>query len=243
MSVHQAPHVICRAYGGSLSANTEADQDLGFQVTYPDGVHQGDTFNIKIRPDVSLYPCTDSSTGIEATIQYIYNQVSSYLVPAGLSINSVSQGPINGNVEANPDVGYYVDAANVPHSVVSGVGDVPTEGFDPMTLPASQRLADSGYGSERVLEHVDEPRVHHAARRDFRYDPVQGWFGVAGADGHVERDRDHGAGACGPAAEVGWSASGCRAPELRRFAAQQLRGAVEWRGDHRGRGGSAVVLD
>ena len=38
-------------------------------MTYPDGVHQGDTFNIKIRPDVSLYPRTDTSTGIAATDQ------------------------------------------------------------------------------------------------------------------------------------------------------------------------------
>src|SRR5689334_1676705 len=144
ISAHQTPHVICRAYGGSLSANTEADQDLGFTVTYPDGVHQGDTFDIKIRPDVSLYPRTDTSTGTTATIQYIYNQMSGYQLPTGLTINSVTQGPSNGNVEANPEAGYYVNAANVPHSVVSGQGDVPNEGFDPMTLPAAQRLPIPG---------------------------------------------------------------------------------------------------
>ena len=59
-------------------------------------------------------------------------------------IDNVTEGPINGNVEANPEAGYYVDAADVPHGVVDGVGDVPTEGFDPMTLPASQRLAIPG---------------------------------------------------------------------------------------------------
>jgi hypothetical protein len=111
---HQTPHVICRAYGGSISANNEADQDLGFTVTYPDGVHQGDSFTIKIRPDVSLYPRDDRSSGVTATIQNIYNQMSSYLIPAGLTINSVTLGPVDGNVEANPDAGYYVLPANVP---------------------------------------------------------------------------------------------------------------------------------
>ncbi len=107
-------------------------------------VHAGDTFNIKIRPDVSLYPIDDRSTGITATITNIFNQVSAYQLPAGLTINSVSQGPVNGNVEANPDAGYYVNKANVPHAVISGVGDQPIPGFDPMTLPASQRLAIPG---------------------------------------------------------------------------------------------------
>jgi hypothetical protein len=144
VTVHQTPHVICRAYGGSISANTEADQDLGFTVKYPDGVHQGDTFDIKIRPDVSLYPRTDASSGVTATINNIYDQVSGYQLPAGLTINSVTLGPINGNMEANADAGYYVDRANVPHSNVSGVGDIPDPNFDPMTLPPAQRLAIPG---------------------------------------------------------------------------------------------------
>ena len=144
VTVHQSPHVICRAYGGSISANTEADQDLGFTVSYPDGVHQGDTFTLKIRPDVSLYPRTDTSSGIAATIVNIYNQMSSYRLPSGLTINSVSLGPIDGSVENNPDAGYYVVPANVPHGTVSGVGDVPNEGFDPLTLSAAQRLAVPG---------------------------------------------------------------------------------------------------
>src|SRR4051794_2095176 len=58
---HVTAHVICRAYGGAISANNEADQDLGFKVTAPDGVLPGETFNIKIRPDVSLYPRDDRS--------------------------------------------------------------------------------------------------------------------------------------------------------------------------------------
>ncbi len=159
VTTHQAPHVICRAYGGSISANQEADQDLGFTVTYPDGVHQGDTFDIKIRPDVSLYPRDDRSTGITATINYIYNQLSTYQLPAGLTINSVTQGPVNGNVEANPEAGYYVDRANVPHSVISGVGDLPNEGFDPMTLPASQRLPIPG-AAPNAFWNTSTNRVH-----------------------------------------------------------------------------------
>jgi hypothetical protein len=143
-TVQQEPHVICRAYGGSISANTEADQDLGFAMTYPDGVGQGDTFNIKIRPSVSLYPRDDRSTGITATINNIYNQVSGYQLPPSVQINSVTLGPINGNVEANAEAGYYVNRDNVPHSVVSGVGDIPDPNFDPMTLSPSLRLPIPG---------------------------------------------------------------------------------------------------
>ena len=58
VTVHQTPDVICRANGGTLSPNAEADQMLGFSTTYPQDVHQGDTFNIKIKPDPLLVPRT-----------------------------------------------------------------------------------------------------------------------------------------------------------------------------------------
>src|SRR5262245_40807175 len=55
------PHVICRADGGSLGGNQEADQDLGYTLTYPRDVEQGDTFDIKIRQDVGKFPRTESA--------------------------------------------------------------------------------------------------------------------------------------------------------------------------------------
>src|SRR4051794_31099594 len=61
VTVHQTPNVICRANGGSLSANAEADQHLGFSTTYPRDIHAGDTFNIKIRQDVGLNPKTQAT--------------------------------------------------------------------------------------------------------------------------------------------------------------------------------------
>ncbi len=131
---------ICRAYGGSISANTEADQQLKYTVTAPDAVTEGQSFTIKVRQPPGLYPRTDTSSGIAATIQKVYNQITKFQVPQGLTINSASLGPIDGNMEANPDAGYYVAPANVPHGTVTGVGDIPNEDFDPMTLPASQRL-------------------------------------------------------------------------------------------------------
>ena len=133
-------NVICRANGGSLAANQEADQVLEHTVTAPDAVTQGQSFTIKVRTPPAFFPRDDRSTSFTATIVHVYNQLTKFQVPSGLTINSVSLGPINGNVEANPDAGYYVDKANVPHSVISGVGDLPNENFDPMTLPASQRL-------------------------------------------------------------------------------------------------------
>src|SRR4051812_35005622 len=42
VTTNNVVHVICRAYGGSISANNEADQDLEFATTAPDGVHQGE---------------------------------------------------------------------------------------------------------------------------------------------------------------------------------------------------------
>ena len=75
VTVHQTPSVICRAYGGVLSANSEADQYLGFSVTYPTDVHAGDTFNIKIRPDVSGFPekqATGNSLAPQATVYNVW---------------------------------------------------------------------------------------------------------------------------------------------------------------------------
>ena len=145
VTTHQQPQMICRAYGGSISANQESDQQLDFKVTAPDGVHEGETFNIKIQPALSKYPRTDSSSGTTATVRNVYNNVSSYLMPPGVVINSVSLAPIDGNTDANADAGYYVAKENVPHGNVSGVGDVPNEDFDPLTdVPASQRISVPG---------------------------------------------------------------------------------------------------
>ncbi len=59
---------ICRAYGGSISENTEADQKLEYTVTAPNAVTEGQSFTIKVRQPPGLYPRTDTSSGIAATI-------------------------------------------------------------------------------------------------------------------------------------------------------------------------------
>src|SRR5262245_54657961 len=76
-------HVICRAYGGSLSPNKEADQDLKYSVTAPDAVQPGETFAIKIRPMVSGFPATDTSV-TTADILAVYNQITRWKVPDDL---------------------------------------------------------------------------------------------------------------------------------------------------------------
>ncbi|HWS46374.1 MAG TPA: PKD domain-containing protein [Acidimicrobiia bacterium] len=131
--------MICRAYGGTLSANSEADQQLSFTITSPNAVRPGDTFSIKIKQPFSAFPAADNSTGIAATIVAVYNEITRWKLPAGLQINSVSLAPIDGNLGANADAGYYVAPADVPK--VSGN---PDPSFDPLTLPAAKRIAIPG---------------------------------------------------------------------------------------------------
>ena len=146
ITVHQTPSVICRAYGGALSANSEADQYLGFSVTYPTDVHTGDTFNIKIRPDVSGFPekqATGNGLAPQATVYNIWGSASGYQLPAGLAINNVTLGPVDGSVGTNPDAGYYVSNTNVPQ-VTNGYNVGPDPTFDPLTLAPSKLVAIPG---------------------------------------------------------------------------------------------------
>jgi hypothetical protein len=149
VTVQQTPHVICRAYGGSLSANSEADQDLGFAVTYPRDIHARDTFNIKIRQHVAAFPqkqATGNGIFPQATIYNVWGSAFGYQLPAGLTINSVTQAPINGNTNANADAGYYVAAANVPQvqDPNNSLNVGPDPNFDPLTLDPSKRVAIPG---------------------------------------------------------------------------------------------------
>src|SRR4051812_20810078 len=50
VTTSQDVDMICRAYGGSLSANSEADQVLNYAITAPDVVQPGETYVMKIRP-------------------------------------------------------------------------------------------------------------------------------------------------------------------------------------------------
>ncbi|HEX4492632.1 MAG TPA: hypothetical protein VH914_15600, partial [Acidimicrobiia bacterium] len=143
--------VICRANGGSLSANTEADQSLGSTVSAPDAVMAGQSFDIKVKQPYSSFPSSDSSTGISATIVAIYNQISRWKLPTGLTISSVSLAPINGDVGANADAGYYIAPANIPAVDKQSNGEV-IEGFDPLTLPASSRVAIPGTAPAALID-------------------------------------------------------------------------------------------
>jgi len=144
VSTTSSTSMICRANGGSLSANTEADQNLDFTVIAPNAVQPGDSFDIKIKQPFSGFPSQDTSSGTTATIVAIYNQISKWKLPAGLTINSASLAPIDGNTGANADAGYYVLPADVPKVVISGKGTYPDPNFDPLTLPANKRVAIPG---------------------------------------------------------------------------------------------------
>ncbi len=78
-------------------------------MTYPTDVHKGDTFSIKIRPDVSGFPekqATGNGLAPQATVYNVWGQASGYQLPAGLSINSVTLGAADGSIGTNPDAGY-----------------------------------------------------------------------------------------------------------------------------------------
>ncbi len=136
VTTSRAVDMICRANGGSLSANSEADQTLTYDITAPDVVQPGETYTIKIRPGVAIYPGSDTSTGITATIVAVYNQVTRFQLPPNVTINSATLGPINGNIDANADAGYYVAPANVPSSAWAN----PPTPFDPVTQLTHDKL-------------------------------------------------------------------------------------------------------
>ena len=193
VTIHQAPHVICRANGGSLSANHEADQDLGFTMTYPDGVHQGDTFNIKIRPDVSLYPRTDSSTGIAATINYIYNQMSSYQLPSGLAINSVTLRSDRRQRRGEPRRRLLRRPGERPaQRSRTAQGDTADRRLRPArrACPRPQLLPIPGV-APNAFWNTSTNRVYTTLLGQLdRHHAVQGRFGAARPDRHGQRHRD-----------------------------------------------------
>ncbi len=109
-------------------------------------MHTGDTFNIKIRPDVSGFPekqATGNGLAPQATVYNIWGSASGYQLPAGLAINNVTLGPVDGSVGTNPDAGYYVSNTNVPQ-VTNGYNVGPDPTFDPLTLAPSKLVAIPG---------------------------------------------------------------------------------------------------
>ena len=105
VTVHQTPTVICRANGGTLSAERRSRPEPRVQPDVPADIHAGDTFNIKIKHDVGLNPKTQATgNGIapKATIYNVWGQVSGYQLPAGLTINSVSLAPSTATSRRTP---------------------------------------------------------------------------------------------------------------------------------------------
>src|SRR4051812_25678682 len=91
---------------------------------------------MKIRPGLSVFPASDSSTGISATIVAVFNQITKFAIPSGVTINSATLGPINGGIDANPDAGYFVAKADVPSSAWAD----PPVPFDPVTALSHTKL-------------------------------------------------------------------------------------------------------
>ncbi|HEY3831251.1 MAG TPA: hypothetical protein VGO03_03080 [Acidimicrobiia bacterium] len=149
VTTDQNVDMICRANGGALGGNEEEDQTLNDFVTAPDVVQPGETYTIKIHPRLSIFPASSAAPIGTATVNYVYDNVSSYTLPASLHVNSVSMAPSDGNIAANPDAGYFVAKANVP---ASAWADPPTP-FDPTTqLPAADLVAIPGTTPSVLLD-------------------------------------------------------------------------------------------
>ncbi|HEY1739846.1 MAG TPA: hypothetical protein VGI86_14110, partial [Acidimicrobiia bacterium] len=149
VTTDQSVDMICRANGGALGGNEEEDQTLHDFVTAPDVVQPGETYTITIHPRLSIFPASSAAPIGTATVNYVYDNVSSYTLPASLHVNSVSMAPSDGNIAANPDAGYYVAKANVP---ASAWADPPTP-FDPTTqLPAADLLSIPGTTPSVLLD-------------------------------------------------------------------------------------------
>ena len=143
VSTTSTVNAVCRAVWRFAVGEQKADQALSYTVTAPNAVQANETFDIKIKQPFSGFPRTDTSV-TTATIVAVYNQITKWQLPAGLTINSVSLAPINGDTTTNADAGYYVAPADVPTVTIPGQGQIPDPNFDPMTLPAAKRISVPG---------------------------------------------------------------------------------------------------
>ena len=149
VTTDQTVDMVCRANGGSLGGNEEEDQQLNDSVTAPDVVQPGETYTIKINPRLSIFPASSAAPIGTATVNYVYDNVSSYTLPASLHVNSVTMAPSDGNIAANPDAGYYVAKANVPASAWATRRRRSTR---PPQLPAADLLAIPGTAPSVLLD-------------------------------------------------------------------------------------------
>lgn len=143
--------MICRANGGALGGNQEADQIMTISTSAPDGVAPGESFDIIIKPTLSIFPLRNPAPIIgSATVNRVRNLSQRIQLPPTATLVSVAPTETPGSPAASPTGGYYVAPGNVP-DITDDDGLVnPDPDFDPLTIPDAQRIAIPGGSSVEV---------------------------------------------------------------------------------------------